>query len=79
MQQLREERDADRHEFRYTATPFPDGENQYPVICATCGDTFYADKEMQDRITRSIAEGLDNPFECDDCRSEMEESAHPGR
>jgi hypothetical protein len=79
MQPLREEKDADRNEFGYTATPFPDGESQHPVICATCGDTFYTDKETQERVTRSISRGLDNPFECDDCISESEEFAYTGQ
>lgn len=77
MQQLRAERDADRLEFRFSATRFPVDDNQHPVICVTCGETFYVDKQMHESTARLIAEGLDNPFECDDCRDEMEELAHP--
>ena len=77
MQQLREEKDADRHEFAFTATQFPAGENQHPVICVTCGETFYVDKQMHEHTARLIAEGLDNPFECDGCSDEMEELAYP--
>ncbi len=76
MQQLREDKDADRHEFQFSATQFPVGDNQHPVICGTCGETFYADRQMHERTARSIDEGLDNPFECDDCRDETEELAH---
>ena len=74
--QLREERDADRNEFAYTASQFPEGENQYPVICVTCTETYYVDHHTQEQVTNSIAAGRDNPFECDECVNAREEPAY---
>lgn len=72
---LREEIDGDLLENYVGITDFKTDENRYEITCATCNKTFYADRETSEGIYRKLEEGLDNPFLCNDCQQDYEESA----
>jgi hypothetical protein len=67
MQGTREQFDADRSE---EVTPFaelPNGHRSYELNCGICNKLMFVDKPTYEHAVRSIEEGLDNPFVCDDC------------
>jgi hypothetical protein len=76
MQGTREQFDADRTDTieAYSQTPY--GIYQHNLNCSNCNQSLYVDKETYKRVLRSIEEGLDNPFLCDECQSEYEDLAH---
>ena len=76
---LREEIDADSIESLVSVSDHKIGQNKYEISCGECAKTLYADKETSERIFRSIKQGLDNPFICEDCQEEYEEMAHRDR
>ena len=76
---LREEIDGDLTENYVDITDFKTEQNLHEINCAECNRTFYADGDTADAIYRSIEQGLDNPFLCDGCRRELEESAYENR
>jgi hypothetical protein len=47
--------------------------------CRDCNRTFYADREASESIYRSIEQELDNPFLCNDCQQDYDESAYEDR
>jgi hypothetical protein len=79
MQRVREEFDADRFDKRERAASAPDGEMRFPVVCGVCGDTVYASKEVAEKTTRTVRQGLDNPFVCDKCEQAEAEMENSGR
>ena len=72
---LKEEIDADRAENYASVTYYINGRNKYEIKCGLCNKTLYTDKETSERIYRSIEQGLDNPFLCNDCEQEFEDLA----
>lgn len=76
---LKEEIDGDLAENYVGISDFKTDQNRYEVNCGECCKTFYADKETSQTIYRSIEQGFDNPFLCNDCQREFEESAYENR
>jgi hypothetical protein len=76
---LKEEIDADRAENYASITYYRNGQNKYEINCGLCNTTLYTDKETSERICRSIEQGLDNPFLCNDCEQEFEDLAYKDR
>ncbi len=76
MVRIREELDANRMESRMQTTNYPTKENRYEVYCDMCGEVFFADEIIFDRVAQAIREGFENPFICDDCRSESDALAY---
>lgn len=72
MQGTRKEREGDRLVNDVSITDYPTPLNKNIVNCGVCNKVFYADKITYDGITRSIEQGLDNPFVCDGCLEEYE-------
>lgn len=52
------------------------GPNQSALACAYCNRTFYVDDVIFHQAITALAEGLDNPFCCDECEADAEELAH---
>lgn len=76
---LREEIDADLLENFVGITDFKTEQNRYEINCRECNKTFYGDRETSEGIYRSMEQGLDNPFLCNDCQLDYEESAYEDR
>jgi hypothetical protein len=76
---LKEEIDADRAENYVSVTYYRNGQNKYEINCGLCNKTLYTDKETSERIYRSIEQGLDNPFLCNECEREFEDLANRDR
>jgi len=72
MLRFREEIDADRTESRMRATNYPTVENQSEVYCEMCGEVYFVDEIISDRVAHAIRKGFDNPFVCDLCRDELD-------
>lgn len=75
----REEFDADRFSEPVTFTKVRDGDFVHAVPCSLCNTFYYTDRVTFDRFMRSTAEGIDNPFVCDECSLEYEELEHGGQ
>ena len=76
---LKEEIDGDRAENYVSVSYYMNGRNKYEINCGTCNKTLYTDKETSERNLRSIVQGLDNPFLCNDCEWEFEDLAYADR
>ena len=76
---LKEEIDGDRIENYVGVTDFRTDRNSHEINCRECNKAFYADSETSDGIYRSMKEALDNPFLCDDCQLDYEETAYGDR
>lgn len=76
---LREEIDGDLTENYVAITDFKTDQNRYEINCRECNKAFYADSETSDGIYRAIEQGLENPFLCNDCQLDYEESAYEDR
>ena len=76
---LKEEIDGDRIENYVGVTDFRTDQNSNEINCRECNKTFYADSETSDGIYRSIEQGLESPFLCDDCQRDYEETAYEDR
>lgn len=76
---LKEEIDADLAENYVSITDYITKQNRYEISCGECAKTLFADKETSERIYRSIEQGLDNPFLCNDCQQEYEVLAYENR
>ncbi len=76
MLRYRKESDSDRAEKLMQATNFPTKENLYELYCDLCGENFFVNEILFDRVTRAIRAGFENPFVCDDCRRESDEEAY---
>lgn len=68
--------DADRTESFGEPTVFQNDLNQNEVYCSVCGEMFFTDDLSFEKITRTVENTLENPFVCEDCRSEYEEMEH---
>lgn len=76
---LRDQIDADVIENFVAITDYVTNRNKYEINCGMCFKTLYADRQTSEGIYRSIEQGLDNPFLCDDCQQELEEEAYEYR
>jgi hypothetical protein len=76
MQGTREQFDADRMAESRSYLRNPGGRFQHNLNCSICNRSLYVDKQLYDSVVRSIEDGLDNPFLCDECQVEYEELAH---
>ena len=56
------------------ATEDKNEQQQSEIRCGACGKAYYIDKEMADYYNRLIERDLDNPFLCDDCLVNLQES-----
>ena len=52
------------------------GPNQSALACSFCNRTYYVDDVIFHRAISALAEGLDNPFCCDECEADYEELSH---
>jgi len=52
------------------------GPNQSALACAFCNRTFYVDDVIFHQAISALAEGLENPFYCDECEADREELSH---
>lgn len=73
MNALRSFYDADRTEDFSQPTAFQTERNQNEVYCSLCGEMFFVDEISFEKLTRAVEKTLENPFVCEDCRSEYEE------
>jgi hypothetical protein len=76
MQGTREQFDADRIGDRPTYSRIRNGNFQHNLNCSICNQSLYVDKEHYEKVVRSIKEGLDNPFLCEECQEEHTELEH---
>lgn len=76
---LREEIDGDLLENYVGITDFKTDQNHFEITCGVCNKTFFADRETSEGIYRKLEEGLENPFLCNDCQQDYEESAFENR
>jgi hypothetical protein len=79
MHGTREERDADRIENYVKYCDHETDLNRNEIFCATCAKRFYADDAAFEQFSRAVENDLDNPFVCDDCLEENNESAYAER
>ena len=79
LTRLIEDVDADRIENLVTVTDYMTDQNKYEISCGPCFKTLYADRQTSEGLLRSIEQGLDNPFMCNDCQLELEEEAYETR
>ena len=79
MVKFRKEFDANRAEKRMEATDHPTEKNQFEVYCDMCGEMFFVDEIMFEKVNDAIREGFDNPFVCANCRDELDELAYSER
>ena len=52
------------------------GPNQSELICGFCHEIYWVDYNTFEQAIKSMEEGLDNPFCCDECEAEYEELSH---
>jgi hypothetical protein len=57
-------------------TRFRTGPNKSALACAFCNRTYYVDDVIFHQAISALAEGLDNPFSCDECEADHEELSH---
>jgi hypothetical protein len=76
---LTEEVDTALAENYISVTYYPNSRNKYEINCGVCNKTLYTDKETSERINRSIGQGLETPFLCNDCEQEYDELAYENR
>jgi hypothetical protein len=57
-------------------TKYKVGPNQWELICATCGGSYYVDELRLKHAVTAMEEGRDNPFCCDECEAEYESMSH---
>ena len=50
--------------------------NQSELVCGYCHGINYVDEVTFQRAISAMAEGIDNPFCCDECEAEREELSH---
>lgn len=75
----REELDADLGERYVDFSDFRSGRNHHEIDCGMCGKVFYTNNIIHENIVRTIEQGLDNPFVCDDCQQEIDAEAYADR
>jgi hypothetical protein len=59
-------------------TTFRTAENQHELRCGMCGEIYFVDSVTLDSVNTAVAQGLDNPFRCEDCEEEYDEAAYEG-
>lgn len=79
MQRIREQFDADLLEANMNYSHTPTEQNHFSVYCANCAESFFADRNLYDRNLRSLEEGFEDPFICDDCQGDDDELEYPHR
>lgn len=52
------------------------GPNQMQLVCGICGESYYVDAVAFQQAISAMEGGLDNPFCCDECETELEELSH---
>lgn len=52
------------------------GPNQWELICAVCGGSYYVDELTLKHAVTAMEEGRDNPFCCDECEADYEAMSH---
>jgi len=60
-----------------SSTDSPTVLNKYEISCSYCNKVLYTDADNRAKWSRSIEEGIDNPFICDSCQSGVDEIAPP--
>ncbi|MBX7055723.1 MAG: hypothetical protein K1X36_12270 [Pyrinomonadaceae bacterium] len=73
---LRQEFDSDRTENFVSIAELRTGRNTHEIMCGVCFRPHFADDTTYESICRSIEQGLDNPFVCDDCQAAYDELEH---
>lgn len=69
---IREEFDADRHEWE-VPTEYETEVNRFELPCSICDRTLFVDDATFSAFRRAIEEDLDNRFVCPDCQSDQDE------
>ena len=59
-------------------TKYKIGPNQWELVCAVCGGTYYVDELTLKQAVAAMEGGRDNPFCCDKCEEEYESLSHGG-
>lgn len=75
----RSEVDGDMNENYVTITELKTDDNKFEIICGDCDRTFYTDEETFDKFSRTLEQGLDNPFLCSYCQQEYDDLAFEER
>lgn len=57
-------------------TKYAKGPNQFRLRCALCTAVYYFDDAAFRQALSAMAEGIENPFCCDECEAEQEEVSH---
>lgn len=57
-------------------TRYRKGPNQAMLICGNCNEIYFVDDVAFRQAVWAMEEGLDNPFRCDECEAEYEETSH---
>ncbi|MBS1792294.1 MAG: hypothetical protein JSS81_00490 [Acidobacteria bacterium] len=68
MVRLKGEFDANRAERAARATAYPTDNNQFEVYCDLCGEVFFVNELIFEKVNDALREGFENPFVCEDCR-----------
>lgn len=77
MQGTRSELEGETYVGDVCITDYPTKLNRNQLNCGVCNGTFYTDDVTYHGIRTAIEQGLDNPFMCDACLVEYEESSVP--
>lgn len=67
--------ESDRIEQLQQPTRYRTSTNKNEVYCGVCGDTYFLDDIRYKTVNRTIEITLENPFLCQGCEFENEESA----
>ena len=59
-------------------TQFKTEQNQHPVRCGMCGETFFVSEDVYNFAKEGIEAGLDNPFQCQACEEEYDQLSYEG-
>ena len=76
MRRQRAYYDADRETEYSIPTNFRTAANQNELFCAMCGEVYFVDDYVFADVTKAIEENSENPFRCEDCIKEYEDSAY---
>ncbi|PWT89228.1 MAG: hypothetical protein C5B55_11705 [Blastocatellia bacterium] len=77
MTNLRSHIDPDRSTAP-APTQFKTAQNDHPVRCSVCGETFFVTDQIYQFAKEGIEAGLDNPFQCPACEEESDEYSYDG-
>ena len=76
MMRLREEFDENLAEAAIHVSDYPTEKAQFEVYCNMCGEAFFVDEILFEKVSEALREGFDNPFVCNDCYGEFDELAY---